>query len=103
MGIALLMQEEPIWPSNHLNAKKIMQRTQILQGKLITKTSSVPLEEHDSGCRQNDVVDVQQQVGRVNSVMIHEEGYIRASRCKSERLQEGGDAMVPARGACFNQ
>ena len=58
MGIALLVQEKPIWPSNHLNAKKVMQRTQILQGKLITKTSSEPLEERDSGCRQNDVVDI---------------------------------------------
>ena len=57
MGIALLMQEEPIWPSNHLNAKEIMQRTQILQGKLIAKTSGKPLEECDSGSRQDDVVD----------------------------------------------
>ena len=95
MGVALLVQEEPIWPLNHLNAKEVMQGTQVLQGKLITKTSSEPLEECDSGCRQNDVVDVQQQVGRVNSVMKHEEGRIGASRCKSERLQEGDDALVP--------
>mgnify|MGYP005848712265 FL=1 len=58
MGVALLMQEEPVWPLNHLNAKEVMQGTQVLQGKLIAKTSSEPLEERDSGCRQNDVIDV---------------------------------------------
>ena len=95
MGVALLVQEEPIWPSNHLNAKEVMQGTQVLQVKLIAKTSSKPLEKRDSGSRQDDVVDVEQQVGRVNPVMVHEEGRVGAGRCKSERLQEGGDALVP--------
>ena len=58
MGVALLVQEEPIWPSNYLNAKEVVQGPQVLEGKLIAKTSNEPLKELGSGCRQDDVVDI---------------------------------------------
>ena len=59
MGVTLLLQKEPIWPSNHLNAEEVVEGPQVLQGKLIAKTSNKPLDKRDSGSRQDDVVDVE--------------------------------------------
>ena len=50
-----------------------MQGPQVLEGELITKTSGQPLKEIGGGRREDDVVDVEQQICSVNSLMIHEE------------------------------
>ena len=51
----------------------VVQGHQVLEGELITKTSSQPLKEVGSGRREDDVVDVEQQICSVSSLMIHEE------------------------------
>ena len=73
MSIPLLMQKEPICPSNHHDAKEVVQGPQVLKGELITKTSSQLLKEIGGGRREDDVVDVEQQICSVSSLMIHKE------------------------------
>ena len=38
MGVTLLVQKEPIWPSNHLNAEELVEGPQVLQGELSAET-----------------------------------------------------------------
>ena len=39
------MQKEAVSPSDYLDAEKVVQGPQVLEGELITKTSSQPLKE----------------------------------------------------------
>ena len=45
MCVLLLMQKEPIGTVNNLNANEVVQRSQILESKLIMKTSCELLKE----------------------------------------------------------
>ena len=73
MGVLLLMQKEAVSPSDHLDAEEVVQGPQVLEGELVTKTSSQPLKEGGGGRREDDVVDVEQQICSVSSLMIHKE------------------------------
>ena len=59
VGVLLLMQKETVSPADHLDAEKVVQRPQVLEGELITKTSSQPLKEIGSGRREDDVIGVE--------------------------------------------
>ena len=39
VGVLLLMQKETVGPADHLDAEKVVQGPQVLEGELITKTS----------------------------------------------------------------
>ena len=67
------MQKETVSPADHLDAEKVVQGPQVLEGELITKTSSQPLKEIGGRRREDDVVDVEQQICSVSSLMIHKE------------------------------
>jgi hypothetical protein len=73
MSILLLMQKEAVGPTDHLNAEEVVQRPQVLEGELITKTSRHSLKELGGGGREDDVVDVEQQICSVGALMIHKE------------------------------
>ena len=70
MGILLLMKKEAVGSPNDLNAKEIMESTQILDGKLITQQESDMLNEGcGEGC-QDDVVNIEQQVSSLVAAVI---------------------------------
>ena len=73
MSVLLLVQKEPIGTANDLNAKEVVQRSQILEGKLVTKTSRELLKKPRRGCRQDNVVHIEQQVRSGSALMIDEQ------------------------------
>ena len=58
MCVLPLMKEEVIGATLHFNPEEVVERTQILEGKLGTEASREVLKESRGGCRQDDVVDV---------------------------------------------
>ena len=60
VSILLLMKEEAIRSPNNLNAKKVMQSTQVLDGKLVTQPESNLLKKGCGGGRQDNVVNVEE-------------------------------------------
>ena len=73
-----------------------MQRAQVLDGELSLKTRGELTEETSGGCRQDDVVNIEQQVGSVGALMINEERGIRAGGAKSELMEERRNALIPS-------
>ena len=73
MSIFPLMEKEAIQTAHHLNTEEVVQRIQVLDGELSAKTSRELTEETSRTCRQDDVVDIEQQVGCVRSLMINKE------------------------------
>ena len=73
VGVLLLVQKEASSPAHYLDAEEVVESPQVLEGELITKTSSQPLKEVRGGRREDDVVDVEQQICSVSSLMIHKE------------------------------
>ena len=61
-----------------------MQRTQVLDGELNAKTSSELTDKASRACRQDDVIDIEQQVGRVGALLIDEERCLRAGGAEPE-------------------
>ena len=61
MSVLPLMKEEAIRTAHHLDTEEVVQRTQVLDGELSAKTSRELTEETSRTCRQDDVVDIEQQ------------------------------------------
>ena len=88
MSVPPLMKEEAIRTGHHLDTEKVVQRTQVLDGELSAKTSHELTEETSRTCHQDDVVDIEQQVGRVRALMIDEERGIRAGRAEPKLVEK---------------
>ena len=65
VSVLPLMKEEAIRTAHHLDTEEVVQRTQVLDGELSAKTSRELTEETSRTCRQDDVIDIEQQVGHV--------------------------------------
>ena len=57
------MKEESIGATLHFNAEEVVERTQVLEGELGVKAICEILKKSRGGCRQDDVVDVKEEVG----------------------------------------
>ena len=82
--------------AHHLNAEEVVQRAQVLDDELSLKTRGELTEEASSGCRQDDVVNIEQQVGRVGALMINKERGIRAGGAKAELMKKRRNALIPS-------
>ena len=72
MSVLLLAQKDPVGTVNNLNAKEVVQRSQVLEGKLVTETGRELLKKPRRGCRQDNVVHIEQQVRSGSALMIDE-------------------------------
>ena len=93
------MKKEPIGASYHLNAEEVVQRAEVLNGELSAEASSMLAKELGRGSRQDDVVDVEQEVSGRRSLVVDKQGDVGASSPEPKLLQKTGDPPVPgARG-----
>lgn len=77
MSVLPLMKKEAIRTVHHLNTEEVVQRTQVLDGELSAKTSRDLTEKTSRTCRQDNVIDIEQQVGCVGALVIDEERCFR--------------------------
>ena len=73
MSVLPLMKKETIRTTHHLNTEEVVQRTQVLDGKLSTETISKLAKELRSACCQDDVVNIEQQVRHVGALVINKQ------------------------------
>ena len=95
MSVLSLMKEETIRTTHHLNTEEVVQQTQVLDGKLSTKTISKPAKELRSACCQDDVVNIEKQIRRVGALVINKQRSIGACRAEAELVKKRCDALVP--------
>ena len=96
MSVLPLMKEEAIWMAHHLDTEEVVQRAQVVDGELSAKTSRELTEETSRTCRQDDAIDIEQQVGRVRALMIDKERGVRAGRAEPKLVEKRRDALVPS-------
>jgi hypothetical protein len=62
-----LRQEKTIWASLDMHAQEVVKLSQILHGELRLQSSDDAVQENHGGGCQNNVVDVEQEVGGVRA------------------------------------
>ena len=95
MSVLPLMKKETIRTVHHLNTVEVVQRAQVLDGELSTKTISKLAKELRSACCQDDVVNIKQQISRVGALVINKQRSIGACRAEAELVKKRCDALVP--------
>jgi hypothetical protein len=89
------VKKEPIRSTDHLETEEVMERPQVLDGELSVKAISKPSKEIGSASCQDDVVNIEQQVGGLGAVSKDKQRGIGARRPEAELVEEGRDALVP--------
>ena len=72
MNILSLMKKEVVCTPYHLDAEEVVVRPQVLDDELGAKALGEPSKEVDGACSQDDVVDVEKQIGRRSAVGVDE-------------------------------
>ena len=72
-----------------------MQRAEDLETKFLTESSNCRAKKRARGGREDDVVDVEQQVDEVGTVTLDEERGIRAGGGEAERDEVSGEVAEP--------
>lgn len=73
MGVLALMKEEAVGATYDLDAEEVVQGPQVLEGKLSAKTLGDLSQEVRGAGRQDDVVDVKQQVRGGGAIVVHKQ------------------------------
>ena len=73
----------------------MMQCAEVLETKLLTESSNRRAKKRARGGREDDIVDVEQQVDEVGTVTLDEERGIRAGGGEAERDEVSGEAAEP--------
>jgi hypothetical protein len=95
MSILPLMKKEPIRTPKHLNPEEVVKRSQVLERKLSTKTISKLSKKLSGACCQDDIINVEEQVGGNTALGIDEQRSIGASGAEAELMKKCCDALVP--------
>jgi hypothetical protein len=96
MSILPLMKKEAIRTPNHLNAKEVVERAQVLESKLSVKTiSKLPYQLRRAGCQDN-IIDIKEQISCGIALAVDKQGRIGASGAEAERMKKRCDALVPS-------
>jgi hypothetical protein len=83
----------------NMHTKKIMQFTEVFHSKFLLQGWDNPLAKTGRGGSENDVIDIEEQVGRVGTTLIDEQWSIWLGLSKPKREQVCGKATVPGAGS----
>ncbi len=93
--VLLLREKHAIAISGDGDSKEMMQRAEVLEMKLLTESSNRRAKKRARGGREDDVIDVEQQVDEVGTVALDEERGIRAGGDEAKRDKVSGEAAEP--------
>ena len=95
VSVLPLMNKEPVRSAYNLEAEEVMERAEVLDGELSTKTiSDLSKKIHSARC-QDDVVDVEEQICSVRALAENEQRGIGACGAEAELVKKRRDALVP--------
>jgi len=94
-----LGEEEPIGGARDGDPEEVVEVAEVCHGELRVQTLGDALQESWSRGRQDDVVDVEEQVHRGAPLLKHKEGGVGRRSGKAKLSEIGGEPLVPcARG-----
>ena len=75
-----------------------MELPKICHGELRVKKPDDALKYNRRRSSQNDVVDIEQRVGDVGTLLVNKEGHVGDRSSEARALNEAGKPLVPSRG-----
>jgi hypothetical protein len=96
MSILPLMKEEPICTTDHLNPEEVVKGSQVLESKLSVKTISELSKQLRGAGRQNDIMDIEEQVSCSIALAVDKQRGIGAGGVEAELMEKRCDALVPS-------
>jgi len=94
-SILALRQEEAIYRMRDRDPKEVMKIPEMCHSKLrVKELGEASKNQGRRGC-QDDVVDIEQQVGDVGNHCVNKEGWIGGRRTEARPLDEAREPLVP--------
>jgi hypothetical protein len=90
-----LAKEEPIRGASDEDPQEVMELPKVCHGELRVKAIDDAVEQSIQGSHEDDVVDVQQQVGTGAALSVDEEGGVGGRSDEAELSNVCGEALVP--------
>jgi hypothetical protein len=97
-SILALRQKEAVSRTRDRDPEKVMKIPEICHSELGVKELGDAMEKQGRRGCQNDVVDIEQQVGDVSTRFVNKEGRVRGRSSKAGPLNEAGEPLVPCPG-----
>jgi hypothetical protein len=93
----VLVEEEVVNSLLYRDAEEMMEGAEVLHGKLLVESRSGMLEKPQTRGGEDDVVDVEEQVGDVSAVTVDEQRGVRLDLLhEAKGHQVGGKAVIPS-------
>jgi hypothetical protein len=89
------MAKEPVRSAHYLKAEEVVKRAKVLDGELSAKTISELSKKSIIASCQDDVVNIEQQVSRIRTLLKDEQGGIGARSAKAKLMKKCHHALVP--------
>jgi len=90
-----LGQEQPVGGALDGDVEEVMEIPKICHGELGVEPIDDALKEGRRGGGEDDVVDVQQQVGKTSTLFVHKEGDVGGRRSEPKLANVRGKTLVP--------
>jgi hypothetical protein len=90
-----LAKEEPVGGASHGDPQEVMELPKVRHGEFRVKAIDDAAEESIRGSREDDVVDVEQQVGTGAALSVDKEGGVSGRSDEAELSNVRGEALVP--------
>ena len=94
-SILALRQEEALHTTRGRDPKEVMKIPEICHSKFRVKELGGASKKQGRRGYQDDVVDVEQQVGNVGTHFVNKEGRIRGQSSEARLLDEAREPLVP--------
>jgi len=97
-SVLVLREEEAVNRTRDRDLEEVMKIPEICHGELGVKELGDATEECSRRSCQDDVVDVEQQVGDVDALFVNKERRVRSRSSEARLLDEAGEPLVPGPG-----
>jgi hypothetical protein len=94
-GVLALMEEETLGLALGGDAEEVVEGSQFLHRELPLQGDDRALKKVSGGCREHNVVDVEQKEDGVVAASLDEEGRVRLGLDEADGGQVGSEAIVP--------
>jgi hypothetical protein len=93
--VLALVEEETLRLALGGDAEEVVKGPEVLHGEFPLKGDNRAVKEVGGGCREHNVVDVEQKVDGVVAAPVDEQGRVRLGLDEADGGQVGGKATVP--------
>jgi hypothetical protein len=98
-SILSLGQEQTVCGTGDCDAEEVMEVAEVRHGELRAEFGHDVLKKSQGRCGEDDVVDVEQQVGDLGTLLVNKEGGVRSGGDEAELTKKLGEPLVPRTGS----